>query len=186
MEFVLAVFGFGALLLLAGIVGGDLTFRGATLPKLGTLPRFTLTTLGGGLIATSAVLWAAVLPLDGDTTDGVTTAPATAAPGTTGAPAADGAVATVTRDLSPSHRQETLELFVDQRRVGELRLDAETPSASLKIPRPDEPVGYEAVMQARTHADDPLTQHGTGTLEPASAYRVLLNPASATVRLVPE
>lgn len=175
MEFVLAMFGFGSLLLLAGVVGGDLTFQGATIPKIGRLPRFTLSLLGGGLIVTSGVLWA-LIALPGEGGEGP--APAVSAPG-------DAVTATVTRDLAPFHRQETLELFVDQRHVGTLTVDEDDPHGSLEITLPGSEVGYDAVLHARGPANEQSEFSGSGTLTTATSFRVRLDRSSTTVELVP-
>jgi hypothetical protein len=58
MQYVLAVFGFGALLLLVGLIGGDLKYGGATIPKVGAMPRFTTTIFGSGVLLLSLILFA--------------------------------------------------------------------------------------------------------------------------------
>jgi hypothetical protein len=47
MQFAIAIFTIGAVLILIGLVGGDLSYRGLTVPKVGVLPRFTTTIAGG-------------------------------------------------------------------------------------------------------------------------------------------
>jgi hypothetical protein len=180
MEFVVALFGFGALLLLIGILGGDLSFHGATVPKVGRLPRFTVTVLGVALIVTSGVLWALVsLPRDTSTT--VTDRPESPAPGKV--------TITVTHELLATvHRSEVLELFVDQSRVGTSTVTPEQRTATVEftLPSPSE-YGFDASIRAKTHANEDSRFTGSGTLDATSAraFRVRINRSSAGVELVP-
>jgi hypothetical protein len=56
--FAIAVFTTGAVLVLIGLVGGDLTYRGLHVPKVGVLPRFTTTITGGIFLAIGLGVWA--------------------------------------------------------------------------------------------------------------------------------
>jgi hypothetical protein len=58
VEYVIAVFSFGSVLLLIGLIGGDLKAHGFEIPKVGALPRFTTTVLGSGVLLLSLILWA--------------------------------------------------------------------------------------------------------------------------------
>jgi hypothetical protein len=180
MEFVVALFGFGALLLLIGIVGGDLTFQGATVPKVGRLPRFTVTVLGSALIVTSGLLWAMIaLPQDKSAT--VTGRPDSPSTGKT--------TITVAHELlATAHRSETLTLFVDQRSVGSSTVTPERPTATFTftVPSPGE-YGFAASMLAKTHGNDDSRFTGSGTLDAkrVRAFRVHINLSSAGVDLIP-
>jgi hypothetical protein len=46
MELAIAAFTLGAMFILVGLVGGDLSYRGLTIPRVGALPRFTTTIAG--------------------------------------------------------------------------------------------------------------------------------------------
>jgi hypothetical protein len=181
VEFVVAVFAFGSLLLLAGIVGGGLTYRGATLPKLGRLPRFTLTALGGALILASGLLW--LRSLSGNGTSGGPDP---------GPPSGDGKGAvtrTLVRELAPFHHSEQLDVFVDQRRVGSLEVNAGRPRATLRITLSEAGTHqYDTHLRARLPGGDPSQFTGSGVLETGTArrFRVLLNRSSATVEIVPD
>ncbi|MGH2732616.1 MAG: hypothetical protein ACRDJG_06735 [Actinomycetota bacterium] len=181
MEFVVAVFAFGSLLLLAGVVGGGLTYRGATLPKLGRLPRFTLTTIGGALVIASGLLW--LRSFSGPETS---TAPRP------DRPAGDREATitlTLTRELPPFHHSERLDVFVDQRRVGSLEVGAERPLATIEITlQKGGAHQYDARLMARLPGGDPSEFSGSGVLETEKSrrFRVLLNRSSASVEIVPE
>ena len=60
MQFAIAIFTIGAVLVLIGLVGGDLSYRGLTVPKVGPLPRFTTTITGGVFLAFSLWDWLAI------------------------------------------------------------------------------------------------------------------------------
>lgn len=176
-----AVFAFGSLLLLTGIVGGGLTYRGATLPRLGRLSRFTLTALGGALVIASGLLW--LRSLSGNGTLGGPDA---------GSPAGGGKGAvtlTLVRELPPFHHSEQLDVFVDQRPVGSLEVNAGRPLATLRIAlRKGGTHQYDAHLRARLPGGDPSQFTGSGVLEidTARRFRVLLNRSSATVEIVPD
>jgi len=173
-----AVFGFGSLVLLAGIVGGDLRYGGASLPRLGRLPRFTLTALGGVLVVASGLMWLRTLPDD---------APPAAAPAA--APAAGDDVVTVTRALAAFHVAEELDVAVGQRPPVRLEVGSEQAVASvdLAVDGPG-PHRYDARLVARLPGGDTGVFSGSGTvdLRQASRYRVELDRSNAGVRLVGE
>ena len=56
MQFAIAIFTIGVVLVLIELVGGDLFYRGLTVPKVGPLPRFTTVT-GGVFLAFSLVVF---------------------------------------------------------------------------------------------------------------------------------
>ncbi len=187
MEFVVAVFAFGSLLLLAGVVGGDLTYRGATLPKLGRLPRFTLTAIGGVLVIASGLLWLRSFSGPETSTTPRPDRPAGSAGGAGGREAT--ITLTLTRELPPFHHSERLDVFVDQRRAGSLEVSAERPLATLEITLQKEGAHqYDARLVARLPGGDPSEFSGSGVLETEKSrrFRVLLNRSSATVEVVPE
>lgn len=179
MEFVVAVFGFGSLLLLLGIVGGDLTYRGVTVPRLGRLPRFTLTAIGSGFLVVSGLLWMRA-------TSPSPRPDAATSPASTGAA---GATITVTRELASFHLSEQLELVVGQHRAGRIDVDARQPQAALDVNLGEGGTHqYDALLVATTPGGDRLEFAGSGVLDADRSQRflVVLNRSSASVEIVPE
>jgi hypothetical protein len=179
MEFVVAVFGFGSLLLLLGIVGGDLKYRGVSVPRLGRLPRFTVTAIGSGLLVVSGLLW-------------IRASPSAPQPGADTNPASTGegeGTVTVIRELASFHVTEQLDLTVGQRRAGRIDLDGQRPQATLDVElRGGGPHQYDALLVATTPGGDRLEFGGSGVLEATRSRRFLvtLNRSSASVEIVPE
>ena len=164
MEFVVAVFGFGSLLLLLGIVGGDLTYRGVAVPRLGRLPRFTLTAIGSGLLVVSGLLWIRVSPSPQQP------GPRASSPSERVA----GTTITVTRELASFHRSEQLDLVVEQRRAGRIDVNAQRPQGTLDVNlKGVEAPRYDALLVATTPGGDRLEFAGSGVLDVDRSQRFL-------------
>jgi hypothetical protein len=141
MELAAAAFTLGAVLILVGLVGGDLTWRGLQIPKVGRMPRFSTTVVGTAFLLIGLFIWLVEVPVEalGDPTASGTP---TNVPTATGPPA-DGPTATGTPNdveyvtvtfydaLTEGAVTETIEVTVDGQAVGSLSADVYQPSASL-------------------------------------------------------
>jgi hypothetical protein len=214
VELPIAVLGFGVLLLLVGLVGGDLSHRSSGVP-VGPLPRSATTLAGVALVVLSLVVGAVADSVPGDTaTSGTTVAgaslpdepapigPAPAHPVPVEAVRIEPApveqvrvepeprasiVVSVVEHLAAGQATEQVELSVDGAHVGVLRLDQDEPTAVLEIPLDGPgPVAYDVAAEGLTVLGQTWSAHGAATVdvEDGSTLHVDLDLPSGAAVLV--
>lgn len=173
MEFPIAVLAFGGLLLLVGLVGGDLSYRGFVVPKVGPLPRFTTTLVGLGFIVLSVVVYA----LEVSVVNGRSgPEPVNAVVRESVRPVepvepvdpvvAEAIVVTVVDQLGAGQFEEQVDLAVDGSYVGTLYIDEFTPVSSLELPvQAAGPLSYELSVVGTDVDGASYWAQGSGTVE---------------------
>jgi hypothetical protein len=143
--FAIAVFTTGAVLVLIGLVGGDLTYRGLHVPKVGVLPRFTTTITGGVFLVIGLAVWALQTfgmatpyqPVHDERPVGVTTEQVNTGPRQADPPASSRQDEPVTVSISDSLTdgaiEEHVEVAVDGQMVGTLSPDLDNTSDTLQF-----------------------------------------------------
>jgi hypothetical protein len=194
MDFVVAVFGFGSLLLLIAVLGGGLTAGGITVPPVRRTPRLTAGIVGSALMLVSGGLWAAetLRPEQAGVPSaaGPPSRPLPVEP----SPGNDGVVSdspvVVRRELLLRHARERLDISINQRPAVSLMVDKARPSGSLHLVLAGEgPFRYEATLIWVDDQGEEGVFHGRGALDPRSGGRTLratLNFSSASVVLEPD
>lgn len=194
MDFKVAVFTVGAGLALLGLFGAGGTILGIKVPTLSTGGRIVGGVLGLVLVLTSGALWAVESIHDDVAQPSPVAAPpappgqgdVTAAPPAASASPGEHRIVEVHRSMLLRHREERLEISVDQNPPVTLVIDREAPSGSLELAVAGEgPHRFEAVLSAIDDAGDEFVFSGTGVLE-ARSLRVVLDRGSATVVLEPQ
>jgi hypothetical protein len=148
--FAIAVFTTGAVLVLIGLVGGDLTYRGLHVPKVGVLPRFTTTITGGIFLAIGLGVWAVQMfgtsapyqPADNGTRLGVTTEQRTIAGQQQSTASSDpsaesrqneAVTVSISDSLTDGALEEHIDVAVDGQMVGTLTADVDNTSDTLEF-----------------------------------------------------
>lgn len=197
MDFVVAVFGFGSLLLLIGVLGGGLTVGGVKVPEVARRPRIAAGILGTGLMLASGGLWT-FETFSGRQPGSSPTAMSSAQPGhlerspgwqPTSEKPSDKVLVTVHRELLLRHREERLDIAVEQRPLASVLVDRVAPSGSLELVLSGDGLHrYEAVLIARDDAGDEFVFHGRGALDTRQdrVFRARLDLGSAAVVLEPD
>ncbi|HEV8651883.1 MAG TPA: hypothetical protein VG276_21425 [Actinomycetes bacterium] len=172
MQFAIAIFTIGAVLILIGLVGGDLSYRGLTVPKVGVLPRFTTTIAGGVFLMFSLAVF--VIAEFGHDVDSVPAAHAeVVAQGASGGgssdPATSSRVDAVTvqfnDQLTDGALQEEIQVTVDGQQVGNLRADVTDPSATIEFSVEEGSHHYAMAGALQAQDGSEYTLAGEGTFE---------------------
>jgi hypothetical protein len=170
MQFAIAIFTIGAVLILIGLVGGDLSYRGLTVPKVGVLPRFTTTIAGSVFLAFSLAVF--VIAEFGHDVGPVPAAPhqvvgQDASGGGVSDPAISSSVGAVTvqfsDQLTPGALQEEIQVTVDGQQVGSLRADVTNPTDTIEFSVEEGSHSYAMVgaLQAQDGSEYALAGEGT-------------------------
>ncbi len=208
MEFPIAVLGFGVLLLLVGLVGGDLSYSGFVVPKVGPLPRFTTTLTGLAFVLLSVVVYAVEVSVLGDAsrperavasssdpvepdsaTAGVEPDAATAAiePLDVAEPPAEPIVVTIVDQLAPGQAAEEVAVTVEGDYVGGLSIDQSTPVASLDVELDGPgPMAYEVAVEGVDTLGSSYSAGGAATVDvqDGSTLHLSLDPATGYAELL--
>jgi hypothetical protein len=179
MQFAIAIFTIAAVLILIGLVGGDMSYRGLTVPKVGPLPRFTTTVTGGIFLAFSLVVFLVaefghepVAPGPGIAPEpGDRVVPATTSVG----------VAAVTVEFSDrltnGALREQIEVAVDGAHIGTLYADLAAPEDTIQfsVAEGDHTFAMAGVVQAPDGSEYPVAGEGSFTASPGSAFDLVVS-----------
>jgi len=171
MQFAIAIFTIGAVLILIGLVGGDLSYRGLTVPKVGVLPRFTTTTTGGVFLMFSLAVF--VVAEFGHDVDPVPAAHAdVVAQGAGGGGSSDPATSRIDAvtvqfndQLTEGALQEEIQVTVDGQQVGNLQADVTAPSATIEFSVEEGSHHYAMTGVLQAQDGSTYTLAGEGTFE---------------------
>jgi hypothetical protein len=182
MQFAIAIFTIGAVLVLIGLVGGDLSYRGLTVPKVGPLPRFTTTVTGGVFLAISLVVFltAEFGHLDpGPANDPVGSYQNNAGQTQTDLSVVDAVTVELRDQLTDGALQEQIEVSVDGAYVGTLSADLATPEAALRFPVTEDVHSFAmaGVVQFPDGSEVPVAGEGTFTAGPGASFDLIVSEA---------
>ena len=171
MQFAIAIFTIGAVLILIGLVGGDLSYRGLTVPKVGVLPRFTTTIAGGVFLIFSLAVF--VVAEFGHDVDPVPAAHAdVVAQGAGGGGSSDPATSRIDAvtvqfndQLTEGALQEEIQVTVDGQQVGNLQADVTDPSATIEFSVEEGSHHYAMAGVLQAQDGSTYTLAGEGTFE---------------------
>lgn len=171
MQFAIAIFTIGAVLILIGLVGGDLFYRGLTVPKVGVLPRFTTTIAGGVFLMFSLAVF--VVAEFGHDVDPVPAAHAdVVAQGAGGGGSSDPATFRIDAvtvqfndQLTEGALQEEIQVTVDGQQVGNLQADVTAPSAAIEFSVEEGSHHYAMAGVLQAQDGSMYTLAGEGTFE---------------------
>jgi hypothetical protein len=175
MQFAIAIFTIGAVLVLIGLVGGDLSYRGLTVPKVGPLPRFTTTITGGVFLAFSLVVFLVAefghdpVALDPGMTD---MAGAGVVSETTTAAGVDAVTVQFSDQLTDGALREQIEVTVDGSYAGTLYADLAAPDDNIQFSVTEGPHTYAmaGTIQAQDGSEYSLAGEGTFSASPGSTF----------------
>jgi hypothetical protein len=170
MQFAIAIFTIGAVLILIGLVGGDLSYRGLTVPKVGVLPRFTTTVTGGIFLLFSLVVFVTaefghdINPVAAVQADVVGSG--AGGSGTSGSGPASGVSAVTVQfndQLTDGALQEVIQVNVDGQHVGTLQADVGSPNATIEFSADEGSHDYAmtGALQALDGSEYSLAGQGT-------------------------
>jgi hypothetical protein len=186
MEFAIAVFTLGAVLILIGLVGGDLSYRGLQVPKVGMLPRFTTTITGGVFLVVALSMW--LLTEFGHEASGTAAAASAVGPGGGGLAVETTELAPTTPDSSPVTLRitdqltrgvvaETITVRLDDEEVGTLECTADGPDDALELAVP--PGSHQVSLAGRVWVteEEPVDVLGSARLEasPGAQYAITIS-----------
>jgi hypothetical protein len=184
MQFAIAIFSLGAMLIVIGLVGGDLSYRGLQVPRVGILPRFTTTITGGVFLACAMAVW--LLAEFGHETVGPPAAASVIDPGwpAVSEPATEPAAPASTSDpmvtlqiidsLTPGAIAEQITLRVDGQEAGTLECSLDSPDDALDLALAPGAHQVTLVGQVWTTQDESVEVSGSGQLtgSPGAQYAV--------------
>jgi hypothetical protein len=180
MQFAIAIFTIGAVLVLIGLVGGDLSYRGLTVPKVGPLPRFTTTITGGVFLAFSLAVFL-VAEFGHDPVPDPGTPPMAGAGVISETTAASLGVEAVTVQfndrLTEGALQEQIEVTVDGAHAGTLYADLGAPDDSIQFSVAEGTHSYTmaGALQAADGSEYPLAGEGTFDAGPGSTFDLMVS-----------
>ncbi|HEX8858816.1 MAG TPA: hypothetical protein VGC06_06910 [Actinomycetes bacterium] len=163
-EFPVAIFTIGAFLVLVGLVGGDLSYRGLTVPKVGVLPRFTATVTGGAFLAMSLVVFL-VIEFGHDPPAAAADPVVSVSSEPVVDPAGEAVTISFNDTLTEGAFQEDIDVSVDGSHAGTLHADVDATSSSIDISVEQGEHSYTLIGLIETEGGDQIPVTGEGTFQ---------------------